>query len=73
MLNKKHVDINKLFQEKSNSSKEIEMWKTDICLLQKRLYNKENSIGVEEQIKRDEKKSCLKKTRGAYIKKNNLA
>lgn len=53
MLNQKHVD--KLLEEKSNSTKEIEELKTDICRLQKRLSMiKETPMGFRSRSKKVE-------------------
>jgi hypothetical protein len=67
MLNQRHVD--KLLEDKFNSSKEIEKLKIDISCLQNRLSMiKETAMGLRFRSKEMKPISFLEKRGGAFIK-----
>jgi hypothetical protein len=68
MLNQIHVE--KLLEDKSNSSKEIEKLKTDISRLQNRLSMiKKTAMGLRFRSKEMKPISCLEKRGGAFRKR----
>lgn len=65
MLNQRHVD--KLLQDKSNSSKEIEMLKTNTCHLQNKfIVIKKTPMGLRNKSKEMNPISCLEKRENAF-------